>query len=95
MKTQRAHRLPLNYQIRYRLATGANWYSGTVENFSGSGLLFTGDKRIAPNLVLVLPSMTGSQDRETLFLKPRWFARISRWIRANLVGSPSRSWTAG
>lgn len=70
---QREARLPLNIPIHYRLATEAKWHSGTVENFSRSGMLFRGNRRIGTNLVLELciemPAKPGSEDRQKVFFR--------------------------
>jgi hypothetical protein len=75
MKLERALRLPLNTQIRYRLATEAKWHTGSVENFSNSGMLFRGDKRIGNNLIIELcvelPPEAGSEDRQKVFFTAR------------------------
>jgi PilZ domain-containing protein len=75
MQASRAQRLPLNTPIRYRLATEAKWHSGMVENFSQSGMLIHGDKRIGPNLILELcielPQEAASEDRVKTFFKAR------------------------
>jgi hypothetical protein len=72
---EREVRLPLDTPLRYRLATEAKWHSGTVENFSRSGMLFRGDKRIGDNLILELcielPRENGSENRVKTFFKAR------------------------
>jgi hypothetical protein len=49
---QRARRFSLPLPVRYRIATAADWLSGTTRNLSDSGILFTADQSLEVGMVL-------------------------------------------
>jgi hypothetical protein len=67
----RARRFGIQIRLRYRLIGGNQWWKGTTENISRSGVLFRGEEFAEPNtpleLTFVLPKeISGARPAEVL-----------------------------
>jgi len=74
----RARRLKLDTPLRYRVKNLGNWYEGTIENLSQSGLLFRGPQRFPDNtlveMVFEMPEEISGQKNSTVLCQGRVIA---------------------
>ena len=69
--TPRARRLKVDLAVRYRAKSTHTWFSGTIENISQSGVLFSGEHVFPANALLELifempEEISGQKDASVL-----------------------------
>jgi PilZ domain-containing protein len=71
----RARRLKLQIPLRYRVKNLGNWYEGTVENISQSGVLFQGPQHFPDNtlveMVFEMPEEISGQKNSNVLCQGR------------------------
>jgi hypothetical protein len=71
----RARRLKLNTPVRYRVRNLGNWYEGTVENLSQSGVLIHGPQELPENtlveMVFEMPEEISGQKNSNVLCQGR------------------------
>ncbi len=71
----RARRLKLDAPVRYRVKNLGNWYEGTIDNLSQSGVLFNGPQRFPENtlieMVFEMPEEISGQKNSSVLCQGR------------------------
>jgi hypothetical protein len=71
----RARRLKLNMPIRFRVKNLSNWFEGTIENISQSGVMFHGPQQLPANalveMVFEMPEEISGQKNSNVLCQGR------------------------
>jgi len=81
----RARRLKLDIAVRYRLKNLSNWFEGTIENISQSGVLFHGPEELPENalveMVFEMPEEISGQKNSSVICQSRVIRSQDRAVR--------------